>query len=373
MKNYLRFFLLLFLIITCWISVVSAEEKNFCKTGQKYYFDSCRDVATQCTYNKSDGGIAYININTKGEAKAAEENNGGNEIKNWKDSYDDVPTVDKKYSENKQCPPILIEYWGFYVVDTQEKLDIAKEKLNNPAKIFVLSNSTYNTLTKNDGDNESGSESSSSSSAPDADSCATLTKYGKDACVQGHTAKNGNFGCAWNKKYEFCSPNGLVYLSCGDSNEKNEIAHDIPEMVPRLVSYFIIILKTATPIILIIMGMVQIIKAIANSNEDEIKKAKSSLIKKLIAAVLVFFSISIVQFVVDQVVDNDEKGSLGACLNCFINNNCGDTTYFVDGYGKCYYLSDKTTGVDCDTDIGGKVNNEFLPSDGSPHGSSGVF
>ena len=77
-------------------------------------------------------------------------------------------------------------------------------------------------------------------------------------------------------------------MSCGSGNTN---AHDIPEMVPRLVSYFIVILKTATPIILIIMGMVQIIKAIASSNEDEIKKSKSSLIKKLIAAVLVFFSI----------------------------------------------------------------------------------
>ncbi len=201
-------------------------------------------------------------------------------------------------------------------------------------------------------------EALSGGNAPDVSSCAGFVD--PKECRAGKTANNGNFGCAWNEKYKFCSPNGLAYLWCGDSNEKNEIAHDIPEMVPRLVSYFIIILKTATPIILIIMGMVQIIKAIASSNEDEIKKAKSSLIKKLIVAVLVFFSISIVQFVVDQVIDDDQKGSFGACLNCFINNNCGDTTYFVDGYGKCYYLSDKTTGVDCDTDIGGKVNNKFL-------------
>lgn len=187
--------------------------------------------------------------------------------------------------------------------------------------------------------------------APDVDSCAGFKS--PTQCNNGITANNGNFGCAWNKKYEFCSPTGLTYLTCGSGKTD---AHDIPELLPRLVSYFILILKTATPIVLIIMGMVQIIKAIANSNEDEIKKAKSSLIKKLIAAVLVFFSISIVQFVIDQVVDDDESGSVAACMDCFINNNCGGVTYYTDGYGKCYNVKTKSE-FDCNTDIGIKKTN----------------
>ena len=229
----------------------------------------------------------------------------------------------------------------------KEKVE-SKGDLNHDGKISTKDMTEVDSIMK---------RGSSVTGRSDATSCAGF--HTPNSCKLGQS-EGGSFGCVWNEKYEFCSPNGLVYLSCGDSDEKNENAHDIPEMVPRLVSYFIVILKTSTPIILIIMGMVQIIKAIANSNEDEIKKAKSSLIKKLIAAVLVFFSISIVQFVVDQVVDNDEKGSLGACLNCFINNNCGDTEYYVDGYGKCYYISDKYSAVDCETDIGSKVNNQFL-------------
>ena len=182
----------------------------------------------------------------------------------------------------------------------------------------------------------------------DATSCAGFKT--QNSCMMG-VSENGNFGCAWNKQYKFCSPNGLAYLSCGDPSDNTD-AHDIPVMVPRLVAYFIVILKTATPIILIIMGMVQIIKAIASTNEDEIKKAKNALIKKLVAAALVFFSISIVQFVIDQVVDDDEKGSLSACMKCFINNDCNGSIYYTDGYGKCYYLSNKGEAVDCKTDIG---------------------
>ena len=77
----------------------------------------------------------------------------------------------------------------------------------------------------------------------------------------------------------YISEKNLKNIDPKAADEKNENAHDIPEMIPRLVSYFIVILKTFTPIILIIMGMVQIIKAIANSNEDEIKKsARKSII-----------------------------------------------------------------------------------------------
>lgn len=355
MKKYIitAFILLLFPFV---FEKINAEEKDFCKTGQKYYYN-CKSVATQCTYEKENGGVAYININNQGEAKAAEGDNSGQGIKNWVNIYDGVPTIDARYSKNKECPPILIEYWGFYVIDNESGLNIAKDKLNNPASIYVLKNTVYNTAAANNSNNNNNSSGGTIVTAPDVDSCAGFNN--PTDCAVGRTANNGNFGCAWNKQYNFCSPNGLAYLSCGDPSGNTD-AHDIPVMVPRLIAYFIVILKTATPIVLIIMGMIQIIKAIANTNEDEIKKAKSSLIKKLIAAALVFFSISIVQFVVDQVVDDDEKGSMAACMKCFINNDCNGSTYFVDGYGKCYYLSDKGNGVDCKTDIGGKVNNQFL-------------
>ena len=59
-------------------------------------------------------------------------------------------------------------------------------------------------------------------------------------------------------------------------------------------------------------------------------------------------------------VDEDERASFGACLKCFINNNSDGSTYYIDGYGKCYYLSNKGEDVDCDSAIGGKVNNKFL-------------
>ena len=70
-------------------------------------------------------------------------------------------------------------------------------------------------------------------SFPDASSCADFTT--EDACMTGRTSDNGSFGCNWNKQYEFCSVSGLAYLSCGSGDE---IAYDIPVIVPRLPVWF---------------------------------------------------------------------------------------------------------------------------------------
>ena len=192
-----------------------------------------------------------------------------------------------------------------------------------------------------------------------ASSCAEF--HNEQSCNSG-VSSTGKYGCAWNKKYNFCSPNGLAYLSCGSGNSD---AHDIPVFLPRITSYAIAILKTVTPVILIIMSMVQIIKAIASQNEDEMKKARSALVKKLIAATLIFFVTTIVQFVIKKAADDDEVGSASQCLSCFVNNDCNGSMYYVDGYGNCYYLSSKYTATDCKTDIGVKPRGWVEAADDS--------
>ncbi len=194
---------------------------------------------------------------------------------------------------------------------------------------------------------------------PDVDSCIGFED--PDGCNLGIALDGSRYGCAWNDKYNFCSPNGLAYLACGEGDTD---AHDIPQFLPRITSYAIAILKTVTPVILIIMSMVQIIKAIASQNEDEMKKAKSALVKKLIAATLIFFVTTIVQFVIKKAADGSEFASVNNCLSCFINNDCNGSLYFVDGYGNCYDVDSKSQ-VDCDTDIGVKPRGWVEAVDGS--------
>ena len=142
--------------------------------------------------------------------------------------------------------------------------------------------------------------------------------------------------CSWNKEHNFCSIDGLTYLKCGD-------AKDIPEMVPRISSFAVNLLKTVTPIVLIVMSIISLVKAITAGKEDEIKKAQGSLIKRVIIAVIIFFVIVIVQFIMLRVAHISEKDSLSSCLSCFLNgtddSECS-AVYYKDGNGTCYY-SDK--------------------------------
>lgn len=163
---------------------------------------------------------------------------------------------------------------------------------------------------------------------------------------------NDYYACIWNNNEygEYCNTDKLVYVRCGD-------IFDIPVQVPEIFSLLVNLLKIGTPIILIIVSIISLLKALSSSTEDEIKKAQKGLIRKIIAGVMVFFVISIVQFVILKVADTDnskgasEAENLSTCLTCFLNNDCGANVYYktsVGGYNTCTYFSDKNNPKVCD-------------------------
>ena len=93
----------------------------------------------------------------------------------------------------------------------------------------------------------------------------------------------------------------------------------VPAPVPPLVRLVVMALKIVTPFVLIIMGMVDMLKAVIGSKDDEIKKEQQKFVKRVIAAVLVFFVVSILQFVVSFVAP-EETDSVLRCVDCLIND-----------------------------------------------------
>lgn len=71
--------------------------------------------------------------------------------------------------------------------------------------------------------------------------------------------------------------------------------------VITLLKNLIRLLQIAIPIGLIIFGMLDLGKAVIAGKEDEMKKATSTLIKRIIYAVAVFLVITIVSFVMGLV------------------------------------------------------------------------
>lgn len=89
----------------------------------------------------------------------------------------------------------------------------------------------------------------------------------------------------------------------------------------RAILYFVGIIifaiKIAVPIILIVMGMVDLVKAVAGQNEDELKKATSKLVKKAVAAVAVFLVATIVAMLMGLIGANQYEDN--GCMQCVKN------------------------------------------------------
>ncbi len=99
-------------------------------------------------------------------------------------------------------------------------------------------------------------------------------------------------------------------ITCGNVN--------IPYVFAQTTSIIIAIIQFAVPLIIILFGMIDLIKAVIAQKEDDIKKGWQTFIKRLIVGVFVFLIIVLVKFVIGFVAENDEL----SCIDCFVNNKC---------------------------------------------------
>lgn len=100
----------------------------------------------------------------------------------------------------------------------------------------------------------------------------------------------------------------------------------IDKQLAVIVRYAILIMQILVPVILIVMGTFDFVKATASQKEDEIKKGQQIFVKRLIAGALVFFVIAIVKLIISFTA-RGTSGSIMNCVNCFTegpdSRNCG--------------------------------------------------
>ena len=85
--------------------------------------------------------------------------------------------------------------------------------------------------------------------------------------------------------------------------------------IVQVFGYVFLLIKIATPIILIVVGMIDMTKAITGKDEDAIKKAQNKLIKKAIAAVSVFLVCTIVNTLMTVIIGNTDYKECASCFN----------------------------------------------------------
>lgn len=125
--------------------------------------------------------------------------------------------------------------------------------------------------------------------------------------------------------------NILISL-CGDSTL---------DPILRIIGYVIRVIWFGIPLVLIVLGSIDFGKAVINSKEDEVKKARKSFINRLIYAVLVFAVVWIVTLV------------LGFLANVGVDKTDGldvDTTGWKTCWHKIMDLNAQDEGTATDTE-----------------------
>lgn len=91
----------------------------------------------------------------------------------------------------------------------------------------------------------------------------------------------------------------------------------------QIAGYVLLVFKIVIPLLLIIFGMIDLGKAVIASKEDEIKKATSSLVRRAIAAVIIFLLPTIITFMMSIISDfdknSDVKDDFAVCRACISN------------------------------------------------------
>jgi len=96
--------------------------------------------------------------------------------------------------------------------------------------------------------------------------------------------------------------------------------------IPQITSLAVNVLKIIIPIVLVIFGMLDLMKAVMSNDEKEMKGAQTKLLRRVIYAVAVFLVISIVQILFSALGNTKGSGvdssSINGCIDCFINGSC---------------------------------------------------
>ena len=116
--------------------------------------------------------------------------------------------------------------------------------------------------------------------------------------------------------------NLVYFLSNAQTTSDGGFCGDLGPIL-RIAGIVIFGIKVIVPIILIIMGMIDLAKAVTEKSEDKIKEAQNRLIKRAIAAVLVFLVATLVNIIFSVIISRDmDYKDCTTCLNKPFSSEC---------------------------------------------------
>lgn len=86
----------------------------------------------------------------------------------------------------------------------------------------------------------------------------------------------------------------------------------------NIVSTIINLIKIGVPVILVVLGMLDMGKAVASQKEDKIKEGQKNLLSRCLNAAIVFFVVAIVQLVMEIMKNVTGDNSVWNCACKFV-------------------------------------------------------
>ena len=92
-------------------------------------------------------------------------------------------------------------------------------------------------------------------------------------------------------------------------------------LIWQFIGYILMIFKIVIPLLLLILGMFDLGKAVVASDDKAINKATTALVKRAVAAIIIFFIPTLIGFVFSIVAGFNEeiKTNYNSCKNCVVS------------------------------------------------------
>ncbi len=159
------------------------------------------------------------------------------------------------------------------------------------------------------------------------------SQYSRPQMVEGSEDSDGSYtlDTSYNPHSEVFNDSNRAdfleksYVSCGGSGSLALIKH-IPAIIPRISNSLYNIAMVIVPVIMILFGMIDLIKGIISQKEDEMRKGRSSLVKRLIMGTITFLVVLLVKMLINLVGGRGNSMRIVACVDCFVNNKCSQSS-----------------------------------------------
>lgn len=156
----------------------------------------------------------------------------------------------------------------------------------------------------------------------------------------------------------FININGVKAVDvviCGNLGEQG-----IPAGIPRFTRNVYTLIQIVVPVAIIILGIVDMAKAVTASDEKVMKESQSKLIRRLIAGVIILFVLTIVKTAFKLANFEDSSGIL-ACISCLSSDerDCTPGTLTEEGIFEEDSQNDSTTHTSSSGETHGGSSGKF--------------